>query len=154
MQEALKKAARWYIKKYDFTVDEMRQDLTIVLNKRKIAFDKGNLQNIYRAFAASEIIKAAICLSTGEEYNTNFSKLELNHIKRLSNPVPEKFICRHCGKEYPVSAFMPDSRYSNNLSRYCLSCEKEINRLRTTQRLFRKATGYIDNSGAIINLAI
>lgn len=154
MQETLKKAARWYLQKYNFSLDEMRWDLKIVLHYRKAAFTSGNLRKIYRAMSAAEIIKAAICLVSGEEYETNFSKIELDHIKSLANPVPEKFICRHCGKEYPASAFKTDTRYANNLSRYCLSCEKEINRMKTNRRLARKTSGYIDRTGAIINFAV
>lgn len=154
MQETLKKAARWYIREYNFSLEEMRQDLKIVLHRRNIAMVQGKIKKVWRAFAAAEIIKAAICLIAGEEYETSFSKIELSHIRALADPKPQTFVCRHCGKEYPASAFKTDTRYSNNLSRYCLSCEKEINAMKSQYAQNRRRSGYIDHSGAIISLTV
>lgn len=44
MQETLKKAAHWYIREYNFSLEEMRQDLKIVLHRRNIALAQGKIK--------------------------------------------------------------------------------------------------------------
>lgn len=148
MQEILKKAARWYITETGFTLDQMRADLKLILRHRQKAFANGDLQQVYKVFAATEIVKAAICILLNEEYRTNFSRSELAQIKAMSNPLPETFVCRHCGKELPASAFRPDERYTNNLSRYCIGCAREIGKYRRLQAYQR--SGYVNGRGEII----
>lgn len=151
MQETLKKAARWYIAETGFSLSQMEEDLYLVIKHRAKAFHDGDMQKVYKVFAYTEIIKAAICLVTNQEYETSFSKMELSLIKRLSKPTAETFVCRKCGKEYPAEAFANDTRYSNNLSRYCIACAREISSLkREKNRRCKTRSGYINQTGAII----
>lgn len=142
MQKILEEAARWYIAETGFTTKEMQHDLRGILRHREQALKNGNLEQIYKSFACSEIAKAAICLSNGEDYETTFSKLELGYIKQIAGSQNNTFICPKCGQEYPAEAFAPGSRF-------CISCDKEIKLLR---RQAQKAYsgGYINQRGAII----
>lgn len=79
MQETLKKAARWYIREYNFSLEEMRQDLKIVLHRRNIAmvplrrhhqFNRLNTgatkEELMLIFANKDIINQALTEHGGE----------------------------------------------------------------------------------------
>ena len=105
MQEILENAARWYINETGFTLEQMQKDLRGILRHREKAFADGDLERVYRVFAYTEIIKTAICLAKGQEYETSFSRFELGLIKKYSNNGKSTFVCPKCGHEYPAEAF-------------------------------------------------
>jgi hypothetical protein len=146
MQKVLENAAKWYIEESGFTLERMQHDLDRVLAHREKAMHSSDIEYLNKAFIYTEIIKAAICLTTGREYPTAFSKFELGLIRKYTNPrvVQEYFTCSCCGKEYPASAFKNSSLYSGK--RYCLACAKYV------QRVYKQAqvSGYVDHKGAII----
>ena len=148
MQKEVEKAALWYLDQVDNpTVDALYRDLKLALKHRKHALCHGPLEQIYRTFAYTEIIKAAICLVTEEDYETEFSKTALGYIRKYSEQEPEKFTCRQCGNQYPASAFAiePTTGFQ---SRFCICCAKEIRQMHETYKF--QSSGYLTSRGAII----
>ncbi len=139
MQEVLETAARWYIRESGFTLEEMQKELRAMVAHRHRALRETNLEQINKAFVSTEIVKAAICLTIGEEYETSFSRFELSLIKKYSNGGKSTFVCPKCGREYPAEAFAPNSRF-------CISCEREIRLLRQKAQKARTG-GYINRCG-------
>lgn len=142
MQEILETAARWYMNETGFTLEQMQNDLRGILHHREKAFADGDLERVYRVFAYTEIIKAAICLVQGHEYDTAFSRFELGLIKKYSNNGKSTFVCPKCGREYPAEAFAPGSKF-------CISCDREIRLLRQKEQKSRTG-GYVNRCGEII----
>lgn len=148
MQKDLERAAEWYLNQIENpTIDAMYRDLELTLKHRKHALVHGDLEQIYRTFAYTEIIKAAICLVTEEDYETAFSKTALSHIRKHSEQEPEMFICRQCGNQYPASAYSIDAK-TGTQSKFCIRCEKEIKQIHKTYKLL--PTGKLTSRGAII----
>lgn len=148
MQKVLEDAARWYINQYNFTYEEMRQDLKKIIDRREEAFNSGKIENIYNAFACTEIVKAAMYLITDTDYPTAFSELELSKIRNVykGRSLQQYYTCPKCGKEYPMYAFKNVTLYSDKY--YCLACAKEIQNIYKRNQEINK--GYVDNTGAII----
>ena len=142
MQEILENAARWYINETGFTLEQIQKDLRGILRHREKAFADGDLERVYRVFAYTEIIKTAICLAQGQEYETSFSRFELGLIKKYSNNGKSTFVCPKCGHEYPAEAFAPGSRF-------CISCDRDIRLWRQMEQKARTG-GYINRCGEII----
>lgn len=148
MQKDLERAAIWYLEQIENpNIDALHRDLKLTLKHRKHALLYGNLEEIYRTFAYTEIIKAAICLVTDEDYETEFSKTALGYIRKYSEQEPEQFTCRKCGNIYPASAFSIDSK-TGIQSKFCIRCEKEIKQIHETYKLI--PAGKMTNDGAII----
>ena len=148
MQKDVERAAEWYLEQIENpNVDAMHRDLKLTLKHRKHALIHGDLEQIYRTFAYTEIIKAAICLLTEEDYETAFSKTALGYIRKYSEQEPEMFICRQCGNQYPASAFAINTK-TGDQSKFCIRCEKEIKRIHKTYKIL--PTGKITPRGAII----
>lgn len=141
MQKILESAAKWYLSETNFTLPQMREDLLKILRHRRHAFENGDIKQVYKVFACTEIVKAAICLTTGEPYDTSFSKFELGLIKKISGDKP-LFVCRKCGKVYPAEAFAPNSEY-------CIECAKEIRLVKKMCGAYKRS-GYLSKRGAII----
>lgn len=141
MQQELEDAARWYLAETGFSLPQMQEDLLKIIHHRRKAFSDGDLKQVHKVFACTEIVKAAICLTTGESYDTSFSKFELGLIKKITGAKP-LFICRKCGNIYPKEAFAPNSEY-------CISCAREIARINSKYKPYRQS-GYVTKSGAII----
>ncbi len=143
MQPQLKDLALWYKDWTGFTLSEMQSDLRAVLSRRQKALYDGPTTTIKRSLAFAEIIKAAICLETGQDYETSFSDYQLAQFRRYADPKRQMYTCRHCGNEYPAFAFAPGSRY-------CIRCAAEIKQISAAAAAYKKAGGYINRKGAII----
>lgn len=50
-------------------------------------------------------------------------------------------VCRHCGKEKPISQFHGSNRSADGLQTYCKECKKELARQRTVMRRVKDASG-------------
>lgn len=155
MQKILRTAAEWYIGTYNFTLEEMRTDLRTVLHQRARALESNDLQSIYRAMACAEIVKAAICLTTGQDYPTSFSRQNLKQIKKIREQRPELYTCKKCGQHFPASAMATREDSPDELSPWCLDCNKEITRIKKLrQQHYKTPCGYINRRGEIICLSI
>ena len=143
MQQQLKDLALWYKDRTGFTLSEMQSDLRAVLFYRQKALYCGTPEQINRSMAFAEIIKAAICLETDQDYETSFSAYQLARFRAFADPKPRLYVCRYCGHEYPASAFAPGSRY-------CIRCAAEIKQISAAAAAYKKAGGYINHKGAII----
>lgn len=143
MQEILEKAARWYIEESGFGLEDMRKDLRAMVTHRDKALREGSLEQINKAFIFTEIIKAAICLTIGEEYETSFSRIELGLIRRYAKVEPEMLTCKHCGKSYPTYSFSPGGKY-------CIRCTREIKRIHQAYADSKKGGGYLNARGELI----
>ena len=151
MQKELFKAAMWYMNKHNSDLFSLRADLRSIVVVRDWALEKGDIDQVELAFALTEIIKAAICLTTNEIYNTDFCSSALAIIRKYSYQGPKLFTCRKCGKVYPASAFNYDEK-AKRQSYFCLSCEKEVQRLHAIYA--KPAKGKINSRGEIICTAI
>lgn len=148
MQKDVKRAAEWYIDQVeDPSVDAMHRDLILTLKHRNRALRNGTVEEVWRTFAYVEIIKAAICLITDEEYETEFSKTPLYYIRKYSEQEPKHFTCRKCGSVYPASAFSIDIK-TGIQSKYCIRCEKEIKQIHETYKFM--PCNKLTDRGAII----
>lgn len=143
MQPELIYLAKWYKDQTGFGLPEMQNDLRAVLFHRRKALYNGPLEDIKRSLAFTEIIKAAICLETGQDYETEFSKSTLANFRKFANPNPRMYVCHKCGVEYPAYSFAPNSKY-------CIRCATEIKKIADINRMYQKTGGYINRKGAII----
>lgn len=143
MQEVLEKAARWYIEETGFGLEAMQKDLRAMVAHRDKALREGTLEQINKAFIFTEIIKAAICLTIGEEYETSFSRIELGLIRKYAKVEPEMFTCKHCGRKYPAYSFAPGGKY-------CIRCAAEIKRIHQAYAARKRGGGYLNAHGELI----
>lgn len=148
MQKDLERAAEWYIDQVENpSVDAMYRDLELTLKHRNRALRNGSVEEVWRTFAYVEIIKAAICLVTEEDYETEFSKTALGYIRKYSEQEPEQFTCRKCGNIYPASAFATEP-VTGLQSKFCIRCAKEIRQMHETYKF--QPSGTLTARGAII----
>lgn len=147
MQDEVKKAALWYLENYTDNIEDLEDELVSAGRVRKWALEHGTIAQIERSFAAVEILKAAYCLLTNEIYETDFSSVALNIIRKNTYQKPKLFVCKKCGCLYPASAF-PVDRETGKQSHFCIRCVKDIDHI---QKQYTKTSkGYINGKGAII----
>lgn len=151
MQKELFKAAMWYMDKHNSDLKSLQNDLKSLVIVQDWAFEKGDIDQVELAFALKETVKAAICLLKNEIYDTDFCASSLAIIRKYSYQGPKLFTCRKCGRVYPASAFSYDEK-SKRQSYFCISCEKEIQRLHAIYA--KPAKGKINSRGEIICTAI
>ena len=147
MQPDVSKAATWYIENYTSDIETLEKQLISAGKVRTWALYNGTTEQAERAFAAVEIIKAAYCLLTDEEYETDFSAPALAIIRKYSHQGPQLFVCRKCGQVYPASAFHTNEQ-TGEQSPYCINCAKEIKRI--YEQYAKPTKGYVDRKGAIV----
>ena len=147
MQKDVKTAALWYLENFSDNLDDLRKDLISIARVRDWALGHGTIEQIERAFAACEIVKASICLLDGLSYETDFSATSLDLIRKYSFQKPKLFTCQKCGCIYPATAFGID-KLTGKQSHFCIRCVKEIDRIQ--KQYIKVSKGYITSNGTII----
>ena len=147
MQKDVKKAALWYLENFTDNLEDLGKELLSAARVRDWALGHGTIEQIERAFAAVEILKAAYALQNNEFYETDFSATSLDLIRKYSFQKPKLFTCQKCGGIYPATAFGTD-KLTGKQSHFCIRCVKEIDQIQ--KQYIKVSKGYITSNGTII----